>query len=107
MRLRRERSCSVEMPGQHALQLDEPPRTGGEVTDDEKRPLVADEVERAGVGRPLVVGVALWRGDGGDGGPPLGVQAGIARHGQNRPLGGVTVAPRIAARHGFTTPPDG
>ena len=51
------------MPGQHALQLDEPARTGGEVTDDEQRPLVADEVERACVGRPLVVGVTFGRWD--------------------------------------------
>jgi hypothetical protein len=31
------------------LQLDEPARTGGEIADDQQRPLVADEIERAGV----------------------------------------------------------
>ena len=57
--------------GQHALQLDEPARAGGEVADDEQRPLVAHEIERAGVRRPLVVRVALGRWDGWDERPPL------------------------------------
>ena len=45
--------------GQHALELDEPARAGGEVADDEQRPLVPDEIERASVRRPLVVGMPL------------------------------------------------
>ena len=53
--------------GQHALELDEAPRAGGEIADDQQRPLVADEVERAGVGRPLVVGMALGGRNGRDG----------------------------------------
>ena len=36
-------------PGEHALELDEPPRAGREVADDQQRPLVADEVEGARV----------------------------------------------------------
>ena len=56
--------------GQHPLQLDEPARAGGEVTDDQQRPLVAHEVERAGVRRPLVVRVTLGGWDGWDGSPP-------------------------------------
>ena len=49
MRFSRERSCSVEMPGQRPLQLDEAARAAGEVADDEQGPLVADEVQRPGV----------------------------------------------------------
>jgi hypothetical protein len=49
------------------LELDEAARAGGEVTDDEERPLVADEVERARVRRPLVIGMALRRRDRRDG----------------------------------------
>jgi hypothetical protein len=30
--------------GQHALELDEPPGAGGEIADDQQRPLVADQV---------------------------------------------------------------
>ena len=51
--------------GQHALQLDEPAGPGGKVADDQERPLVADEIERACVRSPLVVGVPLGRGNGG------------------------------------------
>jgi hypothetical protein len=43
------------------LELDEPAGTAGKVAHDEQRPLVADEVERAGIGRPLVVRVTLRR----------------------------------------------
>src|SRR5512132_135072 len=39
--------------GQHALQLDEATRAAGEVPDDEQRPLVTHQVERARIGRPL------------------------------------------------------
>ena len=46
-------------PGQHALELDEAPRAGEQVTNDQQRPLVADHVERACIRRPLVVRVAL------------------------------------------------
>ena len=45
--------------GQHALQLDEAPRAGGEVADDQQRPLVADKIERACIGGPLVIRVTL------------------------------------------------
>ena len=48
-------------PGQYPLELDEPARTGGKVADDQQRPLVADEIERPSVGRPLVVGMTFWR----------------------------------------------
>jgi hypothetical protein len=37
------------MPGQHALQLDEPARPAREIADDQQRPLVAHEVERSGI----------------------------------------------------------
>jgi hypothetical protein len=54
--------------GQDALQLDEAPRPRREVPNDQQRPLIADEIERARVGRPLVVRMPLgWR-DGRDGG---------------------------------------
>ena len=59
MRFSRERSCSVEMPGQDALELDEPARAGSEITDDEQRPFVTDQIEGARVRRPLVVGVTF------------------------------------------------
>jgi hypothetical protein len=45
--------------GQDALQLDEPAGTGDEIADDQQRPLVADEIERAGVRRPLVIWMTL------------------------------------------------
>jgi len=41
--------------GQDALQLREAPRAARQVADDQQRPLVADEIERTGVRRPLVV----------------------------------------------------
>ena len=82
--------------GQHALQLDEAPRAGGEVTDDQERPLVAHEIEGAGVRRPLVVGVALGRGDGGDCGTSAQYPGGSAGQGENRPLAGVTVPLRTS-----------
>ena len=44
---------------QDALELDEPARTGSEITDDEQRPLVTDEIQGARVRRPLVVGVTF------------------------------------------------
>ncbi len=47
----------------HALQLDEPARASGKITDDEQRPLVAHEIERAGVRRPLIVWVTFGRWD--------------------------------------------
>ena len=47
------------MPGQHALELDEATRAGGEVTDDQQRPLVADEVERPRIWGPLVIRMTL------------------------------------------------
>jgi hypothetical protein len=37
------------------LQLDEPPGTGGEITNDQQCPFVADEIECASIGRPLVI----------------------------------------------------
>ena len=51
--------------GQHALQLDEAARAGGQIADDQQRPLVADEVEGASVRRPLVVWMALGGRDWG------------------------------------------
>ncbi len=47
--------------GQDALKLDEPARPGGEITDDEQRPLVTHEIQGARVWRPLVVGVTFGR----------------------------------------------
>ena len=44
---------------QHALQLDEPARTGGKVTDDQERPFIPHEIEGTGIRRPLVVRMAL------------------------------------------------
>lgn len=49
---------------QGALQLDEPPRTADEITDDQQRPLVADEIKCPGIGRPLVVRMPFGRGAG-------------------------------------------
>ncbi len=46
-------------PGKDPLELDEPAWTGGEIADDQKRPFVADKVERPGVRRPLIVGMAF------------------------------------------------
>ena len=51
-------------PGQDALEFDEPPRPGGEVADDQQRPLVAHQIERARVRRPLVVRMPLRGRDG-------------------------------------------
>ena len=44
---------------QHALELDEAPRSGRQVADDQQRPLVAHQVEGARVRRPLVVRMPL------------------------------------------------
>src|SRR5207302_723184 len=46
---------------QYALQLDEPAGARSQIADDQQRPLVADEVERSRVRRPLVVWVAFGR----------------------------------------------
>ena len=77
-------------PGQDALELDEAPRAGGEVADDQQRPLVADEVERAGVRGPLIVGVTLGGRDGGN--------SGASGRTLKRPFAEHT---RTRGRHGF------
>ena len=54
-------------PGQHPLQLDEAAGTSDQVADDQQRPLVANQIERARVWRPLVVRMPLWGWNGGNG----------------------------------------
>ncbi len=44
------------------MQFNESPRAGREIADDQQRPFIADQVERPGVGRPLIVWVAFGRG---------------------------------------------
>ena len=46
-------------PREHALELDEATRARGEVAHDQQRPLVADEVERPRIRRPLVIRMTL------------------------------------------------
>jgi hypothetical protein len=54
-------------PGQDALELDEATGAGGEIADDQQRPLVTDEVEGPGVRSPLVIWMTLGRRNGGNG----------------------------------------
>ena len=55
-----------------ALELHETARAGGEIADDQQGPFVADEVERAGVRRPLVIRMTFGGWDLRDWGPPVG-----------------------------------
>ena len=48
---------------QDPLKLDEPARPGGEIADDEQRPLVTYEIQSTRIWRPLVVGVTFGRWD--------------------------------------------
>ena len=66
--------------------------------------LSPDQVEGAGVRRPLVVGVALGRGDGGDGGTSARDPAVHCEASQNSPPGGVTVVRMTVIRHGRDDP---